>query len=685
MALTRAQLLMGNGEQGVVLQNQVQAVRPGAGIQISATGQISVDSQTAVGLMRLGPSLSLAQSAYNSYTWPTAAGAVGQQLGITEFVGTSAVLNWVDADNIPWTTKGQLVVGTGNNTQTLLNAGADGQILIANSATTSGLAYTANYVSTDGPTSGANIPYGNTNDRPSSPDPGSLRFNSQTNLLEFWDITTWSQVASSPTNSFVEKTSDTGAALLPVGTDGERPTASTVTGGLRYNTGLGVLEFSNGAAWLPVGAGSGSLAVDITVTPPVPGIDAATNVQRALELIELQAQDRIEFVNSSTPGLQIAVSAPVTTSNDGTTLTLGLDGATTSQPGIVQLTNDVTGSSQVLAITQQAASVMNAQIQALTGGNVLAGTYNSNLGQVATVTNAGGAAGFTVGSQAPAAATALDNYYLLVTTAGNQGPPGATIPGTGVQSGDWFIVQDDGAGASWVTIDFENIVVAASQVSLAPISGISATNVQTGLQELTNRTNLTFTAVSSTNNGITVANTTTAPFGKASAITLNPATATDIGGVFIAPNLGLNLSPAGGLSLAPPQGNTVLGGVKTFVGSGVTIAADGTISASGSGTGTVTSITASAPLTGGTITTNGTIGLSPSGVVAGSYSSANIVVDQYGRVTTASNGSGGGGGGGTVTSVNITGTGGITATGGPITSIGVFTVGLSISSLPLLP
>ena len=46
---------------------------------------------------------------------------------------------------------------------------------------------------------------------------------------------------------------------------------------------------------------------------------------------------------------------------------------------------------------------------------------------------------------------------------------------------------------------------------------------------------------------------------------------------------------------------------------------------------------------------------------------------------------GGGGGTGTVTSVGITGTGGITSLGGPVTSSGIITVGLSISSLPAIP
>lgn len=52
----------------------------------------------------------------------------------------------------------------------------------------------------------------------------------------------------------------------------------------------------------------------------------------------------------------------------------------------------------------------------------------------------------------------------------------------------------------------------------------------------------------------------------------------------------------------------------------------------------VTSITAGSGLTGGTITSTGTIGLSSTGVSAGTYTNANISIGWDGRITSASNG-----------------------------------------------
>ena len=146
MALTRSQLLAGDSSQGVTLSGQVQGVKQGVGVIILPDGTINFDASTATGVMRLNNA-----GAYNAYVWPTLAGAP-----------------------------------------------AAGTILQSDGA--GGLVWTTNYVPTTGPTGAAQLPVGLNAQRPATPVAGEIRYNSEEDVLEYYDGSGWvAVVAADPT------------------------------------------------------------------------------------------------------------------------------------------------------------------------------------------------------------------------------------------------------------------------------------------------------------------------------------------------------------------------------------------------------------------------------------------------------------------------------------------------------
>lgn len=282
MALTRAQLLMGDVAQDTVLAGQVQAVIPGDGITILPDGTIEVNSQTARGLMRLGQTAAYADAAYNGYWWPTTVTAadIRKQITITGVdVDGYAILSWDDPDGIPWTLKGQLVVGTGINTQILLDPGISTSALVVDPTTASGLRWS------DTSTSALLMPTGTSAQRPSPAVIGQTRFNTTNSVLEVYGANGWAAagadwtakgqlvvgtgvgtqtildpgadtavlVVDSTTTSGLRYTdTSTSAIQLPAGNDAARPAVS-VRGQARFNTQSTTLEIYNGTQWLSAG------------------------------------------------------------------------------------------------------------------------------------------------------------------------------------------------------------------------------------------------------------------------------------------------------------------------------------------------------------------------------------------------------------------------------------------------
>jgi len=118
--------------------------------------------------------------------------------------------------------------------------------------------------------------------------------------------------------------------------------------------------------------------------------------------------------------------------------------ASTSQAGVVQLTDSTSTTSSTTALTATGAKSLQDQINSLAVSSNLtfAGTISGATGFMATVTTAGTAAGFTVGSAMPTSASGNAEFFAIVTTAGTMTPPGGSA--TEVQPADWWLSTGTG-------------------------------------------------------------------------------------------------------------------------------------------------------------------------------------------------------------------------------------------------
>jgi len=113
------------------------------------------------------------------------------------------------------------------------------------------------------------------------------------------------------------------------------------------------------------------------------------------------------------------------------------------------------------------------------GEIVLAGTYDASTNLMATVTSEGTALSFVVGSALPAASSSNKGYYVVVSEAGTGTSPAPTVS---LNPPDFLL----STGTAYTEIDVSSTVTAqtASNVAFTAAGNISATNVQSAIEEL---------------------------------------------------------------------------------------------------------------------------------------------------------------------------------------------------------
>jgi hypothetical protein len=115
------------------------------------------------------------------------------------------------------------------------------------------------------------------------------------------------------------------------------------------------------------------------------------------------------------------------------------------------------------------------------GEIVFAGTYDASTNLVASVTSDGAAVGLVIGQSLPAAASANNRYYLVVSDAGTGT---GNAPNVALSPPDIILSN----GSAWTEIDVSQTFtsVTANQVGYTPTGNIAATSVQAAIDELDN-------------------------------------------------------------------------------------------------------------------------------------------------------------------------------------------------------
>jgi len=307
---------------------------------------------------------------------------------------------------------------------------------------------------------------------PASPDAGDVWFNTTNNELRVWNGSAW---------------------IVPNITVAAAAPSAPSTGKLWYNTTTHVLSVWNGTAWAPTTGNR--------VHFDAPGPPAGTHVTGDIWFSPGGPQywSGSAWVLATLPGFTGVATEPPISGNGVVGTPLGVTTATAAQ--IATGTNDVypidsaglrtqlgldaddldtTAKTVVPAINELHSDLgdLSDQLAAVTGALRFVGNYDADANEVVSAD----AGTLTVGDPLPAASTANEGWFVIVTEPGTGTAP---APAVAMQIGDWIV----STGAAWIHVPLYHAAITAANVGVTAIDSQTWTNVQQALQGIFNLAN----------------------------------------------------------------------------------------------------------------------------------------------------------------------------------------------------